>query len=389
LRVCHVAYTYYPFDVRVHKEVTAIRAAGHEVDVIVMQDFGEPREELIDGTIVHRIPIEIVRGGVARYIFQYALFLLLVSVLLLRLQFRRRFAIVHVHSLPDFQVFCAIPEKAFGARVVLDLHEAMPEILAARLNLAPEHYLVRAAKALEWVSCAIADGVLVVNESIRDLLQERGVETSKMSVVMNSPDLSSLTAATENPRAPTEKIVYAGGINSERDLHSLVRASAKLQATHPHELVFYGSGLGTYQGFLSQIAASLGLTGRFRLAGRIPTDQVHSLILQSAVGPVTYERNSLTLLAVPNKIFEYAAARVPIVAADLPAIRRVFGDAALYYNPGNPEDLASKIARVFEDTHTAAALVQRASKVLDACSWAIMQRRLLALYAQLFPAGEQ
>src|SRR5881396_3826378 len=130
MRICHVAYAYFPADPRVRREVDALRDAGYDVDVICLRGENEASVETVHGTRITRIPLRARRGGRVRYAFQYALFFVLSSVELLRLNRLQKLRVVHVHSLPDFQVFCSLPLKLRGVRVIWDLHEALPEIVA-------------------------------------------------------------------------------------------------------------------------------------------------------------------------------------------------------------------------------------------------------------------
>ena len=146
MRICHVAYAYFPADPRVRREVDALRGAGYDVEVICLRGENEASVETVHGTRITRIPLRARRGGRIRYAFQYALFFILSSVELLRLHRLRTFQVVHVHSLPDFQVFCSLPLKMRGVRVILDLHEALPEIVAARFRPGVGSVLIRLEK---------------------------------------------------------------------------------------------------------------------------------------------------------------------------------------------------------------------------------------------------
>jgi glycosyltransferase involved in cell wall biosynthesis len=148
---------------------------GHELHVIAMRDVGERAQEAVKGVQVHRFPFSVVRGSRRRYVFQYAIFLLGATAMLLWLHLRQRFDVIHVHSLPDFQVFSAILKKLSGARIVHDPHEAMPELLAARFHLAVNSLSVSIIKAVELISCLVADHVIVVNESMKERLVAKGI----------------------------------------------------------------------------------------------------------------------------------------------------------------------------------------------------------------------
>lgn len=387
MRACHLVYGYYPKDPRVRREVLTLQRAGHQVEVIAVQDGTEPREDRIDGVSVHRIPLPIRRGGRTRYLYQYATFFLVASALLTVLHLRRRFELIHVHSLPDFLVFAALIPRTSGARVVLDLHEAMPEILRARFHLGKQNTLVKIATEAERVSCAIASRVLVVNEAIRDLLVRRGVPVGKLAVVMNSTDLRPTGNAPEGLRerlgiVGKRAIVYVGGLNPERDLETLLRAVSLVRRLHDDvSLLVFGSGEAGYVRRLRETADNEGLSSHFILGAWVPQEDVPSLISLSELGPIIYEANPLTDLALPTKIFEYASAGKPLVIADLPTVHGLLGESALYYIPGDAADLSRKISAVLQDPLRGRMLAEEASRVLAKYSWPVMTDRLLSVYA--------
>ena len=103
------------------------------------------------------------------------------------------------------------------------------------------------------------------------------------------------------------------------------------------------------------------------------------------LGVVTYERNPLTELAVPNKVFEYSAAGKPLVLARLPTLESLLGDAALYYEPGDADDLREKMRYLLERPEEARRLADRGSAVLASYRWEVMEDRLKHVYTDLIP----
>ncbi len=386
MRICHVVYQYYPQNPRPRRAAETFARLGHELHVIAMRDVEQPLEEDVSGVHVHRFPLPVVRGGRARYLFQYLIFLLGSSAMLLRLHIRTRLDIVHVHSLPDFQVFCAIPEKAMGVRVVLDMHEAMPELFAARFHLLMTAWSVRIVQAAELTCCLFADHVLVVNETLRERITRRGLAEGKVSTVMNSPPPGSLVVTDLHARrqslglSDARAIVYVGGVNPERDLETLVRAVARLKSSNRLKLVIIGHGDQRYRDRIRELALHEGLADSF-VGGQVPHDEAFSYISLSELGAITYQSNPLTELSMPTKALEYVAAGKPLVIANLQAVRRIFGDAALYYRPADPDDLARQLTRILEDTMLKHDLTQRAAGILAACDWNVMVERLASAYA--------
>src|SRR5436853_565805 len=76
-----------------------------------------------------RLPLKHSRGGKFTYVFQYGSFILSCFFLLAFRSLTRRYHIVHAHNMPDILVFAALVPKICGAKVILDLHDPMPELM--------------------------------------------------------------------------------------------------------------------------------------------------------------------------------------------------------------------------------------------------------------------
>jgi len=389
MRAVHVAYAYFPADPRIRREVDALRAAGHEVDVLCLRAEGESPSESIRGTCVTRVPLTARRGGRLRYTFQYCMFFLLSAIFISILHRRRRFDVVHIHSLPDFQVFCSLLLKLHGVRVILDLHEALPEIVASRFRTNERAPFVRLATLAERVSVLFADEVITVNDAIGKLLVDRAGRGTNITVVMNSPDLSVLRladAASLKRRLGLNSdfiVVYVGGINPERDLPTLIRAVADLRRRHSIQAVIAGYGDAKYIESLKMLANTLRLSDSVLFLPRIPQEEVLTYLALSSFGVICYEDNPLTRVAIPTKIFEYAAVGKPLAVARLQALAELFDGAAEFFHAGDAIDLVAAIERLLQDRKNADRLVQRAAAVLARCSWDIMKQRLLSVYERI------
>ncbi len=389
MNICHVAYCHYPDEPRVRREAETLQENGYQVHVIAVQRKGESREGIVEHVRVHRIPMCIVKGGAVRYAFQYLMFLLLSSCLLLSLHLRLNFRIVTVKSLPDFEVFATLPEKLSGAKVVLDLHEAMPEIVAARLDLSSGAIFVRITRLIERISCKFADLVLVPARNRRELLVSRGTEEDKIAVVTNAPDGTFLDSQHETDPSRSLQlegrwvIVHAGGINEERDLATLIQACRLLSAGHPTTLLIFGRDDERYVSRLRQHVGTTSDNFEVRFGGWISQRFLRRYLELCTVGVVTYARNPITELAAPNRVLELAAIRKPLVLANVAGLRAAWQGAALFYEPGNAQDLASKIAQIAENRELASRLARSAWSVYDDNNWNHSKAVLLSAYRGL------
>jgi glycosyltransferase involved in cell wall biosynthesis len=188
-RAAVLLFSYYPFDSRPRRAAEALVHEGMQVELICLRrSHQEPTRDRFKGVEILRLPLKRRRGGPAAYLFQYFAFILTTFFLLAFRSLSRRFALVHVHNMPDVLVFSALIPKLLGAKVVLDLHDPMPELMMTIFRLKPGSLAVRSLRRLERWSIAFADVVFTVNVACKKIFASRGCPATKIHVVMNSPD---------------------------------------------------------------------------------------------------------------------------------------------------------------------------------------------------------
>jgi hypothetical protein len=135
LRICHVAYTFYENDNRVIRYAEAMAERGHTVDVIALRRPGLSTSGESNGVRVHRIQSRSINErGALSYLPKLLYFLINSMVRLTWLQLRHGYDIVHVHNVPDFLVFAALAPSLMGARIILDIHDILPELYAGKFG---------------------------------------------------------------------------------------------------------------------------------------------------------------------------------------------------------------------------------------------------------------
>lgn len=380
--ICHVVYNRFPADPRVRKVARALSDRGYDVHVLCTQGMGERLTEVWNGIRVTRVPLQVVRGGRMRYAYQYGLFSLLTASMLIRNSLRFRYRVVHVHSLPDFLILAALPLRLAGSRLFLDLHESSPELFRARFGGRPQRPLVKLIEFAQMLSCRLAERVFTVNDEIRSLLEQRGNPASKITVVENAPDwapVAFMEPESEGGQAqPT--IFILGSMNRERDLETVITAASYARNEVMFRVRIIGPGDSEYRAELRRLVSAVGVADRVSFEDEVSSDAVPALLAKSVIGLVSYQRNPLTEIATPNKAYEYAACGKAIIAADLPGLRKLLGGSALFYEPGNPTDLAAKITLLLKDSRRRQELQDETSAVMELHGWHIMRQRLLAAY---------
>jgi glycosyltransferase involved in cell wall biosynthesis len=390
--ICMPVYSYYPFDLRVRRAAEALLEKGHKVDIICLRDADESKFGMFNGVNIYRVSLIHRRGGYLRYIYHYTLFFLQIFVLLNILDLRKKYDVIHVHSLPDFLVFGAIVQKLKGKKIILDLHEVMPEIFAARFNKDMNSFRVKIMCVLERLSTTFADRVITVNDVRKEVILNRGVPSGKIVVIMNAPDEKLLVKRDLKDFKAKFRLkdkfitVYIGGINYERNLEVVLRALSIVKKDIPNIffIIFghtYGLAGEKYKDDLKALADDIGLSENVYFGGQLPGEDIASYMELAHFGIVSYVKNPMTELAMPNKVFENIAANNPIISCRLKGIYTLLGEeAAIYYEPENEHDLAEKIKWIHFNRDETKKLVKNARIVYKKFSWNVMKRRLQELY---------
>jgi glycosyltransferase involved in cell wall biosynthesis len=393
-RLCMVVHSHYPSDPRVRREAEAALSAGWEVDVVCVPDEGElPREEA-NGVRIWRMPVRRNRfGGQARYLAEYGAFFAAAALRVALLHLRRPFQVVQVHNMPDFLVFTALLPKLLGARVVLDVHDLVPEFYSLRFGLPADHRLVRLSRWVQRVSAGLADHVLTAGEPFRRQLAANGVPLGKITSIMNSPDpvlFAPHSEASTAPSSPPDGLVlsYHGTLTESNDLSVVLRAMALLRDEVPG-LTFNIYGRGRAVPGLQALAAELGLQDRVRFHGYKPLDAIPALIAAADLGLVPQRRSSFTTLNYPTKAFEYIALGVPVLMTRTPSLEELFGHIdGTFFECDQPEQLAGLVRRLAQDRDAARRLAHQQQAVCAGFAWPVEGRRYLAVLERLWLSRE-
>jgi glycosyltransferase involved in cell wall biosynthesis len=373
-----VVHSHYPIgEPRVERQAKALIQRGYQVDVICLRSDQEEPFERVDGVEIFRLPVKRHRGrGPAFQMIEYMVFFILVFFRLSLLYLQRRYDSVQIHNLPDFLVFTALGPKLGGARIILDLHDLMPEFFASSFKTGMENAAVRLLLLQEKLSCRFADHVITVTELWRKSLIERGVAAEKVSVVMNVADASIFhrmmvpVTGNEGKQTGTFNLIYHGTLAHRYGIDLLIEALVKIRPQIPEiHLVIHGRG--EFLEELRRRAKVLEVEPLITFSTRyLPISDVPRLIQQADLGIVPYRRDIFTDGILPTKLMEYVALGVPVLAADTPIIRQYFSETMVqFFHPGDVNDLARNILWLYEHRDRLAALAQNADQFNQQFSW--------------------
>ena len=385
-------FSEYPADPRPRRAAEALARQGMSVDVFCLQGGPEePKHENIDGVNVFRFAMKRRRGGKAVYIYQYGAFLLAAFAFLSRRSLGRRYHLVHVHNMPDILVFSALIPKIFGAKIILDLHDPMPELMMTIFKLSPESRAVRLLKFFEKWSTGFADLVLTVNEASKRIYTSRSCPPEKVHVVMNSPDEEIFRFVPVNSQKGEDDrsvkpfvIMYHGSIFSRNGLDLAVDALELTRRSIPNAMLII---CGDNNAFLEQVMSSIkarGLQDAVSYLGRRNQRQIAEAIDTCSIGVIPNRRNIFTEMNTPTRIFEYLARGKAVIAPRARGIEDYFGpEDILYFELGDAADLARKIEYAFFHPDEIEQIVSRGQKIYLAHRWKREKNGLVNVIARL------
>jgi glycosyltransferase involved in cell wall biosynthesis len=383
-----IAYTHYRTDPRCRREATLAASHGWAVHFYALARGGRARQTDQDGIVLHELPMDRYRGASsAAYMMSYLRFLWLSLAAVTRDHRRRRFQVVHINTMPDFMVWAGQVARAMGAKVILDVHDVMPELYMSKFGLPASHWKIRLIRAIEVGSARMADAVLTAEHPKRDLLVQHGIASEKVTVLLNLPDEKLFHGA--HTRTPPEdgrfRLVYHGTLAHRLGVDLVVRAVKMLESRYPHlRLDVYGEGDQLPE--LRRMVATAGLGGRIEISGRFePIEEIIPRIEKAHLGVLATRLDPGTDFMLPTKLIEYLVLGVPALVVPTRTVRYYFGeDSPLYIAEDTPEAVADRIAWAIENYAAVDSTAAEArERFLGRYRWATHQRVYLDLLERL------
>jgi len=221
-------------------------------------------------------------------------------------------------------------------QLVYDSHEYFTEVP----ELVGRKFQQNAWLFIEKMLLPRIDYAYTVSESIANEYHQKYGKT--FHVIRNLPVLKGAPIVTKS-----NAIIYQGALNLGRGIELMIQTMVLLP-----ELELWIAGGGDIEPALKQQVQELHLETRVKFLGRIPFSDLHAITLQARLG-LTLEENlgKNYYYALPNKLFDYIQARIPVIVSNLPEMRKIIEDHGVgeVLMDRNPEILAALILKVLSD----------------------------------------
>ena len=292
-------------------------------------------------------------------------------------------AVWHCHDLNTLAVGVTCKRERPGTRLVYDSHELATE--RSRMSRAARR---RAGRAERRGLRQVDEGIWTTRTRAEYVVRRYGIPFP--TLIHNVPEMLEVEQGWdlhERLALPAEQriLLYQGSIQEFRGIEESIAAVTLLD-----RCVLVVIGYGYHRPALEEMVRRRGLGDRVRFFGPIPNDELLYYTASADVGLCVIRGRSLSYRwSMPNKLFEYMMAGIPVVASDFEEMGRVVREEGVgtVCDPDDPESIAAAVRAIVDDPEAESRFRAATRRAIAKYNWDEEEKKLLALYRRLEPAA--
>ncbi len=361
---------------RVRRQIEALANAGHSVSLVARNYGRDVRREPYGKCHVYRLPS--FRSGLLTKLLNFPFFFgpIWLQQIAKVVRMTKADSLV-VYDLPMAPAAVWVG-KWFGIPVHYDMAEIYPVFIETQWDLKKmswSDHLVRnpaAARFIERYVLRRIASLSVVSEESMARCAQLGVDPNVISVVGNTPDdLPGLRKEMDfpeeikNPR-DWQRLLFVGILIEDRGLVNIINAMPRILENKPNtNLVIVGDG--TQRPELEELVKELEIGGNVEFLGWQEHATLGRFYQHCDVGVIPFSDTAHIRLTIANKLCDYMAAGLPIIASDVPPMRRILTEtgAGVLVPPDQPEALAVAVIEMLEDRERMSEFSTRGTAAVD------------------------
>jgi glycosyltransferase involved in cell wall biosynthesis len=381
-KVAHLTSVHVPFDTRIfHKECATLAQAGYEVVLVVPHE----RDEVVSNVRLRAVPKP--KNRLQRMTHsQWHVF---------RAALTERADIYHLHD-PELIGVGLLLKACTRAAVIYDVHEYNPDTIVER-GWIPASLRPTASRLADYGEIRTSRFFDAIVTADTDVAKRFHGMNAKITTLFNFPSRELYTHAgrTEPPSVSNTRrltLAYVGVMGRSRGLWLMLDALEILLDEYQMNVALLLAGPilheGSRQKFTDRLAESPLLSERVNWLGPIPQPRVPKLLAEADIGWVPLASIPKFHKNIPTKLFEYMACGLPVVASDLPPIRRFLepADAGCLALPDDARSHADKIAFLLQHPVEAGRMGRNGRCAFETrYNWESEAAKLVELYDSLAP----
>src|SRR5262245_11619727 len=384
LNIAMVAYSFYDRDNRVMRYAEALAARGDHVDVISLAKPHQSRFEGMRGVNVFRVQGRLINErGKWDYLWRIFSFFVRAIVLLTRKHFKNPYDVIHIHSVPDLLVFTALVPKLTGSRIILDIHDILPEFYASKFKVSHRSLTFKTLLWVERLCARFANHVIVSNDIWLKKFTRRSANPGKCSTILNFPDPAIFRCRGRSRCDGKFIMLYPGTLSWHQGVDIAIRAFHLVRNDLPNA-EFHIHGAGTTRDSLLQLIADLGLQDRVFIKKSVPLLEVSSVIENADLGIVPKRKDPFGNEAFSTKTLEFMSLGVPLIVSDTAVDTYYFNDSVVtFFHDEDEHDLARCMLMMGKHPEFRRELAGNALEFVKDYSWDVRKTAYFSLVDSL------
>lgn len=379
----------YPWDIRVEKVCKSLHKDTHEVHMVCRNIARKPLIDSFNNIILHRLPYLPHWFGNLNNAFTFPAFFSPLWLWRIYTQAKvNKCELIVVRDLPMALAGIWVA-KLLKIPCILDMAECYPEMLRCTRQFEGQsikNVFLRNPKLADWIEKKVMkdiDQVWVMIEESYDRLVSMGVAKDKVRIVSNTPEIDrflkeSHTADNAQTIDNRYQMIYVGLLNPSRGLDTVIRAVGKYVKINPNfQLKIVGRGKAEKEYKL--LTNELELSDHIEFLGWVENSQVPNLIANSDVGIVSHHKCSHWDNTIPNKLFDYMAAKKPVIVSNVIPMQRIVNmtNCGRVYQDYDENDLCDVIHELSDPAVRSSLAQNGIDEILSTFNWKREEQVLL------------
>ncbi|MCX7727511.1 MAG: glycosyltransferase [Chitinispirillaceae bacterium] len=389
MNVLMVGYTFYDEDGRVRKYAEALTQKGYKVDFVGIKiNKNTSLSYELKGVNVYNIQNrEINEKRKLDYVIRIFSFFLKTFFFVTINFFRKRYKIIHVHNMPDFEVFVTIIPKLFGSKIILDIHDLFPEFYSVKFSGGKNSLFYSMLFMIERLSCQFADHVIISNHLWYDKITNRSVKKENCTTIINYPDSNIFYKRFSRIKSNNKYVLfYHGTISAHQGLDIAVSAVSRLVIDFNYDFVeFHIYGIGPERENILRQIETLNLGKQVKIFDTLPLEEIVLKINEEAdIGIVPKRNDGFGGEAFSTKILEFMLMEVPVIVAATKIDTYYFNENIVnFFEPEDINHLAQKIKFCIDNPLIIEEKVKKAKKFVENITWDKKKDEYLKIISKL------
>lgn len=361
--ITHISSAHPRDDIRIFlKECKSLANAGYSLNLVVSDGIGDGEKDSVK---------ILDAGGKNQNRF------LRMTLTLYRVFKKAILTKADIYHLHDPELLLLVPLLLKHGKVVYDAHEDLPRQIMGK----------------HWIPKPLRRAVSFISEKIENHYARKvsGIVTATPFIADRFRKINSNVANINNyplfdefahiERKPSEErlICYIGGITAGRGIFEMVKAMESVDG----KLLLAGNFSNPAE---REKAQKLPGWEKVVELGFCDREKVMEILASARAGLVLFHPGPNHTNAQPNKLFEYMAAGLPVIASDFPLWREIIDSAKCGFcvNPLEPKEIADAIEWVFNNHEEAEKMGAAGKKaVLEKFNWQAEEMKLLKFYQDI------